>query len=381
MKVSLKDPEILMAISPIELAAYLRSTGWEEEHEHGSRASIWTRSNGSTESQILLPLDKSLRDYTLRISTAIAVLEDVENRSQLSIISDLGLTSADVIRIPINYNAAGDGTMSIEDGMSCLEDMRNLILASACSTIKPRAIHPTRKPDRASEYIKRVRLGQTERGSYVFTIISKVPPQITADQSGQLFPLQEEPFERKVTKTLAHALHSVRLIALRAAATGTLENFQEAIEHGVSANLCDALVSLGSKMDPSKGMPIRFSWAPTRPLHDEIPSQILLSQDLLPFIEGASQVMKTTSPDTEIETTGYVIALQREEADSVGRIQVVDLESERPRKIHIDLPQHLYTLALSAHSEGRKIKCSGDLVKEGRNFVLRNPTGFRIIEE
>src|SRR5438034_1338067 len=82
----------------------------------------------------------------------------------------------------------------LEDGAQFFENAKDLILAAACAADTPRSYYPTRKPAKAMEYLRKTRLGQTETGSFVLTILSRVPPSLSAS-NGVLFEI-EEPFER-----------------------------------------------------------------------------------------------------------------------------------------------------------------------------------------
>ncbi len=51
--------------------------------------------------EVLVPLRSDLRDYALRMGDLLRTLAKVEDRSQLSIVADLLVTGADVIRVAI----------------------------------------------------------------------------------------------------------------------------------------------------------------------------------------------------------------------------------------------------------------------------------------
>ncbi len=91
MKVTIRDSKLLKAIVPDVLASYLKSNGWEEKGAiYDNAGTIWCLRKYSEENvEILLPLRQNLRDYAARIGDVIKILEDVENRSQMDILSDL----------------------------------------------------------------------------------------------------------------------------------------------------------------------------------------------------------------------------------------------------------------------------------------------------
>jgi hypothetical protein len=94
----------------------------------------------------------------------------------------------------------------LEQAVAFVERSRDMVLAAACAAITKRPYFATRKPTRATEYLSRVRMGQTERGSYVLTILSPVAPELVAECQLPLDLEMPEPYERQVTRTLAEAL-------------------------------------------------------------------------------------------------------------------------------------------------------------------------------
>lgn len=100
MKVTVRDSEILSSIEPEELTAHLRRAGWREQGRvYDDAGAIWRLKNAEgDELEILQPLKTSLADYAARIGDAIKILEVVEKRSQLDILSEL-LTKVSNIEI------------------------------------------------------------------------------------------------------------------------------------------------------------------------------------------------------------------------------------------------------------------------------------------
>ncbi len=95
MKVTIRDKEILKTVNPKVLEEHLIAKGW---YEHGriynNAGAIWRlKQDAEDEFEILLPLSQTIGDYAARISDAIKILEEVENRSQLDILSKLITTA------------------------------------------------------------------------------------------------------------------------------------------------------------------------------------------------------------------------------------------------------------------------------------------------
>jgi len=139
------------------------------------------------------------------------------------------------------------------------------------------------------EYLGRVRMGQTERGSYVLTILSPVAPALASQSELRLDDEPPEPFERQVT--LAEGLAALEHAARQAAASGGLSPLEEAVPFGVSANLCEAVAGLAA-VSPAEGIEVRVAWSRTRPLVTSAPSRIFLGSDSIPLIQEAARRFK-----------------------------------------------------------------------------------------
>jgi hypothetical protein len=379
MRAAIRDATALSALRPLEIMAYLRSSGWKNVAEQPNHSSTWLYKDAAGEEfEIAVPLNHTFRDFAQRMSDVLSTLEAVEQRSQLEILHDLVVTSADVVRVRLIDRDVADGSVPIEDGAQFFQKAKDMMLAAACAAAELRAYYPSKKPIQAMKYLQKTRLGQTEQGSFVLTIISRVVPSL-AGSDGQLFEL-EEPFERKVTLTLANALAAVRAAAENAASTGTLDSFIASVRKGVSANLCDALVGMAGGRDSRRDLAIDFTWSRSRPLTTDstTPAKTLLSADALPMIEEASRYFKGTSPREEFELRGFVVKLERTENAPTGRVTVLTFFDDKPRKVTAELPEADYHKAVTAHDRQQTVVCFGTLVRDGRSFRLRDPHDFSV---
>jgi hypothetical protein len=350
---------------------YLRATGWQLS-SRSEKATYWEKTNreGTGTFELLVPLRREFGDFANRINEVLETLETAETRSQLEIFGELVTASADVIRVRTHPRAGEDqGSLSLEDGVSAHERVREMILAAACATIGRRALYAKRKPERAMSYLRRIRLGQAERGSYVFTLISPVSPALRDATA----IATEEPFERRVVETLAGALSATRQAAVASAVLGgDMEPFKTAIAQGVSANLFEAIGGL-SEASGDQPIEVSFSWARSRLPTTNFPASIGIAQDLVPSIREAARVFRATEPLPDFELVGSVVALRRDEGAPTGIITVVCPVEGKMRRVLIELPDPFYHEGVKAHDEQGVLLCYGDLEREGRSYILRNP--------
>lgn len=382
MKATIQDVAVLQALKPLDIVSYLRAGHWTKQLEKPNSSSVWTMASvGGDEFEVAVPLNMKFRDYPSRISDILRTLEVVEERSQLDILRDLLVISADVIRVKLADADLSDGSVPLEEGASFFQKAKDMMLAAACSAAEPRAYYPSRKPSQAMDYIRRARLGQTEHGSFVLTLISRVPPSL-AGGNGKLFEA-EEPFERRVTQTLASSLMSLKNASADAASTGNVKSFTNGIAKGISANLCDAIVGMGTCADNNRALEVRFTWSRTRPLDLNlgIPSEIAFTPDSFPVITEASHLLKESAPREEFEVYGPVFQLEQTPGASTGKVKVICFIDGQPRKVAVELEASDYHRAVEAHDQGRPVRASGMLIREGRSFRLKDARDFVVDSE
>lgn len=373
MRADIRDPESVSVLRPLEVASYLRASGWLQAEAHEGRYAIWTKDD---DYEALLPLRHDVRDYALRMGDLLGLLSKVEDRSQLSVLSDLLVTGADVVRVRIADDDLADGSMPIEEHTRTAQKTRDLFMAAACSAIERKAVWHKRKPDQAVNYLRGVRVGQTERGSYVLTVISKVPPRLTTGQAAMEFVDDDQPYERKVTANLALSLAAAERAAEAAAATGSLESFNQAVREGVSANLCEALVGLATDTDTNRAIDFSFSWSRNRPAANQTLSRIVIAHDRVPYLQEAARQLRESAPINDFEIEGPVVKLERAEGSPSGFVTVYGLVEDSAKRVRVELSEDQYNLAIAAHRDGVDVQCTGQLVREGRGYVLKQPTGF-----
>jgi len=375
MRAEITDNETLRSLRPLDIASYLHATGWQNIEDIGDKASVWVLPN-DPEAEVVVPKRQSYGDFGLRVGEILGALSRVEQRSQLNVFADVASVWSDLVRLRAADRDVEHGTLPLSSGVSFVEGARDVMLAAACAAVVRKGNFPRRKPTQANEYLERVRLGQTERGSFVLTLHCPVTPQLRPVGEG-FFP--EEPFERKVTKTLMNGLAAVRNAAQHAAATGDFAPFRESVAAGVSANLCSAIVRLGNVV-PETGIEVSMTWSRSRPA-ENTPQRVLIEPDSFPVIQEADRIFRETEPQDDFQLLGFIVQLRRPETDPIGRVTLTTLIDDQVRKVTVDLPEPQYDLAVHAHNRRKPISCTGELVKEGRSYRLSNPRDLHLIED
>lgn len=373
MKVELTDQETLRRLPWIDLKSYLDSQGWRQLERIGDKALVYVPDEAATTSEILVPVRDDVADYASRMADAVRVLAEWEQRSSLGVYEDLVAAGSDVVRLRAP-GADASGSIPIEQGVGLYREAENLMLSAACAVVDPRRNYHTCKVTQATEYLKSVRLGQSERGSYVLRVFSPVQPSIGGQQR---FDLGEPPFARAVTLRLADALAAARHAADRALAESAFGPFDDAVTQGVSANLCDAV---GLLAEIAEGIDIELAWARTRPAGR--PRQRFgFSREVAEVLREAARIFRQSEPMTDARITGFVIALDRPVDQFDGNATLRALIDEKPRRVRVRFEQAAYQHVIRAFEEKSAVSLLGDIFPVGQRFEIRNPRELRVLED
>lgn len=374
----LEVSQVAEAPSASAVMAYLRAQGWQNVTT-GPKWSVFKRMLDSETVEIEVPLLEEAPDYPRRIAELLWNLEQVERRPAHRILRDLRASTTDVVRIAVDgATATEDGRIGMESGARLFNQTRDLLLASAYATLEKRAVQAGRKPERVMEYLRKVRLGPTEAGSFIITIESPVSPKLqqTPDPTEDPYP----PFERSVVLTMAQSLSAVRTALSDTAASGSITPFLQSVHAGVSANLCDAVAGLLADGE-AQVLSVAFQFAPARPVPSEVPRRVQFSADSVQLLRDVSQALREQSPITDFTLVGPVRELRSADPLRGGTVTVVALVEGSLRRVRIELGPEEYRIATEAHRDRAISRCEGELVREGRSLTLKTPRHFSIARE
>lgn len=373
MRLELTDQAALSQLPWGDLKSYLDGQGWTQTDRLGDKALVYVQHADTSDGpEILVPAREDLGDYASRMAEAVRILADIEQRSVLEVFRDIQTSGLDLVRLR-TPDADANGAIAIEDGVTLYSEAENLMLSAACAAVDRRRSYHLRKVSEAMDYLKTVRLGPSERGSYVLSVYSPVQPRL----GQQHLDLGDEPFARSVTLRLADALSAAKQAANRAIADGCFDPFEEAVSAGVSANLCDAVARLSLA---ARGIDIGLAWARTRP-SGRSALRLHFNLEVAEVLQEAASVFRRSEPVTDTRLTGFVIALERPIEQFDGNATLRVLIDEKPRRVRVRFEQNVYAQIIRAFQEKSAISLLGDLYPVNQRWEIRNPRELRVLED
>lgn len=368
MKVSILDPEALRAVTPAALYAYARSLGWRKMDEYGAHSDIC---GGDGLPEILLPRTERLGDYASVVFRLLEIFEEVAGVSQIAVYRDLMTADRDVVRV----RAGGaESDIPVGQGVSLVSGARDLLLAAACSLKDPQPFYRAGANQQASEFLQKVRLGQTEPGSFVVTLLT---PTVAPPLQQPLDPdwPAEDPHERRITRRLVQALDAARE-ASELAVSGSAAAFSATVEQGVSANLCDAIATLA---EPFPALDVSVAWARTLP--EPTPREtVKFASSHAPILRAAARNFRDRAPRDGIRLVGFIQRLKRDEGEENGTAHLRTTVSGRPQAVTAVLRPAAYDRAIDAHRKKAAVVVEGDLQRFGQRWHLGRPRIVEVID-
>lgn len=370
MKVSIRDTGALRAVSPTALSAYARVAGWRRQEPYRVHSDVYV---GEARPEIIVPRTERLGDYASVVATLIETFAQVSGQDELTVYRSLVIADRDVIRV--RAAESDDGSVTLNQGADLIGGARDMLLSAACSLRDPRPVYRAGANREAADLLKRVRLGQTDQGSFVVTLLTPVvPPPMPA-----LFSDPDDlnaPIERRMTRRLVEALSAARGAVERTAA-GEESAFGESVASGVSANLCEALARV---IEPFPTLDVGVSWARTRPMTAS-GAVVRFGWADTAVLREAARSFRDRAPRPDVRLHGFVRLLKREQADDDGTIGLAaDVDGQRQSVVAV-LEREDYERAVQAHRDRALVVLAGDLDRIGQRWRLLSPRVENVIRD
>jgi hypothetical protein len=360
----------LSLVDPIDVSNYLRASGWQHAGDYGR---TWVFSHPEEDDiEVLIPVSSQLRDYAVWMQRLVDTLADVEQRPHANIVQELRNPNVDVQYIH-TMPETPSGTTPLLQGAKAVQGVRDLFLAAATSAVleERTAVLPAgRRPQQATEFVDQVRLGVPSPGSFVLRVET---PIATHGQGGT----------RAVLQHLYRSVRAAHSAAVESSRVGTPRPFEQQVEHGVSANLCDALAEIGGGQRTA--YEFRFAWARTVPMPEETPDIRFDAQHIVALHDAKSHLKKLADTEPAV-VIGRSTDLQHRNQSTgrvvlEGTVQLAYGGIEEQRRVSMRLSRNEYAQVVQAHQPDQeaRVRVTGLLRKSGRQWEMVSVDNLQIL--
>jgi hypothetical protein len=367
------------ALAPSAVSQYLATQQWELEARHGDVREIWRLPGlyGRPQARIMLPLATDYVDFHQRFSDTLRSLGHLHGWDAEELQERIESIRADLFVVRLDQ-AMTDATISIRQAEQTVAAIYRMLQAAATTTADPDHSHRGRRPARVTEFLEEdVRLGHTKRGSFVFTVVTRLgsPPGSPGSPGPTSLPLPRTdaagpaPFQRRVMETLARGLESTRALA----AEEDPRPLESPAEFGLSATLVEALEDV-SQTDGLWAVDLSFQWAAAAEPPAVGRKPIVLDRAIMSALPRVRERLIRREKPLHRETLiGLVKSLTREDSDADGETGSIVLIAEaagRTRNVQVPLTPEDHEWAIVAYRNKWPFTVTGDLVFARRAWRL-----------
>jgi hypothetical protein len=328
--------------------------------------------------ELVVPNSIQSSEYASQVARVIDALSALEDRSELDIVRAVREVAFDVVRSRIPDALVIDDSIRIEMAQNFVSGIKSVLSATANTELEPLPYF-LRTKKLASDYANGCRFGHTFRGSFGFTVESPLKPNNQSVLEG-FEP--DPPFERRVIQRLVRGLKAVSAAVL----ADSTDPITDSIKTGFSANVCEQLATLIDRTSPS-GIAFDFSFSPEWKSDNGVSKQeqhFELARPQVDIIREAAKLLRAQVMSSHETVFGRVIRLASQAdpsdlMDTMGEREVVILWSSEATgdiSVRASLNPSDYLEAVEAHATGQPVELTGTLERQGRSWVLVNPSSL-----
>lgn len=365
------------------LQKYLLNNGFKKIESRRTDLAIFFK-DSEKPIEIIIPLSRGFVDYKNSIKSILEKISFYQNRHIEFVINDLIIPPSDIIRFRVVNEGTENGLISFHDGFNLLENAKKSLYATACDIVAPSIYHKKLYSKSANQFIESCYLGQTERGSFIASIVCPFINSSREENAVQLSLFNEEEvletsLTRTITKKFIKSLHEVKTNI----EIGNYDFLEEQVNTDkISINFLESIVELGEYGDKDQ-IDISVSWTNHIEKINDLPSEITFTKD---YIQPLEYIIEKYIPKDEGIFGSFVGKISKAEANpdidkrNSGEVTfnfINDLD--KAIKARVNLNPEQFSEALKALDTGQNVKIDGTLISEGKSKFINNPT-FKIIE-
>ncbi|KAB8171110.1 hypothetical protein FH609_000490 [Streptomyces sp. 3MP-14] len=364
-----------------QIHTYLRANGWESQPP-GIAGTIWNRHDA------MIGIPSDIADAPGISKGIVERIARFERKSISDVALSIRYHLMDVTYLRAANDRAITDTIPFESASTLIASARRLLRAVGTTAWRERGDIGGNYARQGDSVLRKSRMDHTQEGSFIIPILIPLPPveetgTITQPQIEglELLRAAPEPFERRVTRTLAQSLMAVREIIVEPERSPSGDDLHAVIARGVSKEFCSALARILSEPSVSE-FETSFDWAPAVPAPETIPESVTIESDASGKIEEVANRLKKHRDDSTSTFSGNIVELRHVGNDEFGFATISTIRRGRRSEIRVRLPYEAYQEAVIWHRARRAVIVQGEVRHgSGRKLVVEHPVNFRPIDE
>lgn len=346
---------------------WLRSTGWDQRST-GPQGDLFQLAD-----RVVAVPRNMWQDPDLAEGVASRVAQAMD-RSPSEVLKRLVAPLTDRVEFRLVGEALSTGRIPLGAASEALKNGRRMLSASGTSAVAPGWSVARRYKPEAQALARDAELAHTEDGSFIF------PLYVTLDrQQGDSLPFDAEsvvpePYERRVTRTLATALATVPRLTSQSVSNLTDDALDGASSVGVTRELCLSLDEV-LKHSAIEGLAVRFDWSQAFGSTDSLPSEVELNSRDRPQLRALARRLARPEPVQAEVYSGPILEIGYDPDDEdEGYHFVLDTYfRERKSRLRVALNQDQHERAIAWYRDRATVIVRGDAMQVKMGLLMDDP--------
>lgn len=386
MASNLVSDGLIDRLQPSAVEHYAEVTGWQRVNGVPNNIALFHKPSnmpGGRTLEILIPRNRSFADFDERLAEAVETLGSLEYLTPVEMLNNV-IVPSDAMRFRNASPGTASGLIPLIEGVDFYSGIKRTFSAAACDFFDPQSYHARLYRRESEEYLAGCRLGQTQVGSYIATVLCPINPPLRGlgTSTNSLFPeIPETEFYRSVTARVMQSLEAIQ-VKLDRGDTQLLIR-PEGKDVKISGNFFEALTQM--RPDPNASdLEVSVSWSHTISFTPDVPTKITILESYFPELEVVAASLRPDYQPEERQLVGKVLALygdQNEENLMEGEIILRFFDEERLNDVRVQLEPKDYELACDAHKLGKYVEIIGRLERRGRRYEMFKYQIFAVLPD
>lgn len=353
-----------------DATSWMVQHGWRETSE-GAAGWMWSNNQLNANVGVQRDLDADV-DAQQSLVTRLARHHHLDQKLVSDAIATWQIDTA-FLRAANEYVIAD--TIPLVAGATMLESARQMYRSAATAAIRLRANINGSYSKVGDEVLRDVRMGHTQRGSYIVPIHVRVghakkpdEPVIPGSETKEVVDAVESA-NRRTTRTFAQAIGSIEREVVRPDRAPRGEAIDRLVAHGVTREFVTAVTRTLDQSAVSS-IDARFRWAGAQPAPRGVPGRVEIPAAAAPVLHEVIEELKNRRPPRQELYTGPVVVVAREPDESVTRFAIRTSSHGHPSLVEASTKEPL-AVVTRWMNDRTIVQLRGTVTRTGAGLIIR----------
>lgn len=363
--------------------AWMLRNGWNEVSE-GAAGWMWKRTAAGEDTR-KIAIVRDLDNDNSAFNGVVQRLAAAHGTPTAEVERTLRMWGTDVTLLRAANDIVIAETIPLTAGAIMVESARLMYRCSATAAIRLRPEISGGYSKIGDELSDTVRMGHTERGSYVIPVYVKLSdPKEVVDNEQPFEGLERESIaavetvesaERRMTRTFAQAMQAISDHVVTPEHLPRTDEVMGLVSAGVTREFVSAIARILAE-DAVAEFETRFEWASSQPAPARIAKSVSIPAEAKEKLTETVRILKRSKQREFNVMTGPIVTVSKFPDDPTVYATIKTIRGGHPCNVTAFLPRIPLKTVTEWMTSGETVQLQGVVDRQGGGLVVRQPQGF-----